>query len=78
MDNFAVTGAYIFNQKYFEFFKNLKLSNRGEYEIIDIIKQYYEHGELNYNIQSGWWSDMGTPESIGKVLNLIKFEPVEF
>jgi glucose-1-phosphate thymidylyltransferase len=78
MDNFAVTGAYIFNQKYFDFFQNLKLSARGEYEIIDIIKQYYAAGELNYNVQDGWWSDMGTPESIGKVLDLIKTDPAEF
>lgn len=78
MENFAVTGAYIFNQKYFEFFKNLKPSNRNEYEIIDIIKQYHKCGELKYNVQDGWWSDMGTPESIGKVLDLIKTEPVDF
>lgn len=78
MDNYAVTGAYVFNQKYFEFFKNLKVSARNEFEIIDIIKQYYSCGELNYNIQNGWWSDMGTPDSIGRVLDLIKTEPVEF
>jgi glucose-1-phosphate thymidylyltransferase len=77
-DNYAVTGAYVFNRKYFEFFKSLKLSPRNEYEIIDIIKQYHTCGDLKYNIQNGWWSDMGTPESIGKVLDLIKTEPVEF
>lgn len=78
MDNYAVTGAYIFTQQYFEFFKNLTLSDRNEYEIIDVIRQYYRAGNLHYSVQGGWWTDAGTPQSIGRVLDLIKTNPVEF
>lgn len=78
MDNYAITGAYIFTQKYFEYFANIKPSTRGEYEIIDIIKQYHSDGDLVLNKQPGWWSDLGTPDSIRRVMELNDKEPVEF
>jgi glucose-1-phosphate thymidylyltransferase len=77
MDNYAITGAYIFNQKYFDYFKNLSPSKRNEYEIVDIIKQYQTNNELSYNIQDGWWSDLGSPSSISQVLDLNKIHPME-
>jgi glucose-1-phosphate thymidylyltransferase len=76
--HYAITGCYIFNKKYFEYFKNLKMSARGEFEITGIIEQYAKNKELNYSIQPGWWSDMGTLSSIDKVRELLKTEPVEF
>lgn len=70
--NFAVTGLYLFDQNYFSYFKNLKLSSRNEYEITDIINQYRENDELYYVINDGWWSDAGTFESIQSVSNRIR------
>lgn len=71
-DNFAITGLYLFDQKYFEYFKNLKISARGEYEITDIINQYREDNDLYYVVSNGWWSDTGTFESIQSVSNKMR------
>lgn len=78
MDNYAITGAYVFNQKYFEIFKKLSPSARGEYEIVDIIKEYSKLGELDYSVLDGWWSDAGQLNSVNKVRELTRTEPVEF
>lgn len=63
LTNLAITGIYGFDIKFFDFFKNLKPSARGEFEIVDIIKQYLAIGQLDYSILSGLWSDAGTFES---------------
>lgn len=67
LKNFAITGCYIFDQKYFEFYKKIKPSHRAEFEIVDIIRQYQEIndlGYLNYHHQDGVWLDAGTHESV--------------
>lgn len=71
-DNYAIAGCYVFNRDYFNYFKNLKPSARGEYEITDIINQYIKSNDLQYAIADGWWSDAGTFESINLVRDLIK------
>lgn len=71
VDNFAITGLYLFDQKYFHYFKNLAPSARGEYEITDIIRRYHQDGELYYVMSNGWWSDTGTFDSLHRVSNLI-------
>jgi glucose-1-phosphate thymidylyltransferase len=66
LKNYAIAGCYLFDNKYFDYFKDLVPSNRGELEIVDIIKQYHASNELgyvNYNNQ-GVWLDVGTHESI--------------
>ena len=72
VDNFAITGLYQFDLKYFEYFKNLKLSARSEFEIVDVINQYHSAGELYYTVSNGDWSDMGTHESIYHVSSMIR------
>lgn len=68
-DNYAVTGCYKFDSKFFEYFKELKPSERGEYEIIDIIAEYGYDDSLGYTFVDGMWSDAGTHESINYVNN---------
>lgn len=69
IDNFAITGCYIFDQKYFEYFEKIKPSPRGEFEITDIIRMYLADDKLTYSIIDGMWSDAGTHESIKYVNN---------
>lgn len=73
-DNYAITGCYMFDRQYFEFFKKLKPSARGEYEITDIIAQYNAHDKLNYTQVNGLWSDAGTHESINFVNNFFYYK----
>jgi glucose-1-phosphate thymidylyltransferase len=60
----AIVGAYLFDQRYWEFFSNIQPSARGEWEITDIIRQYLDAGDLHYTEISGLWSDAGTHDSI--------------
>jgi glucose-1-phosphate thymidylyltransferase len=65
---YAITGCYLFDQKYFDFFQNTTPSARGEFEICDIIKQYWMQGELDATLYNGeLWSDAGTHDSIAYV-----------
>jgi glucose-1-phosphate thymidylyltransferase len=65
--NMAISGCYLFTPVFFEYFKELKPSARGEYEITDIIRKYLEADNLHYSMVNGLWSDAGTHESISYV-----------
>jgi glucose-1-phosphate thymidylyltransferase len=67
--NYAITGCYLFDQKYFEYFDRLRPSDRGEYEIVDIIKLYASAGDLERTFADGMWSDAGNHESVNYVTN---------
>lgn len=69
--NFAVTGLYLYDNDVFDIIKNLQPSARGEYEITDVNNIYLSEGRLSYNMIKGEWSDMGTPDSLRKVANIV-------
>lgn len=62
--NLAVTGLYLYTQDVYHITESLKVSNRGELEITDINQHYIENEDLTYTNLVGYWSDMGTPNSI--------------
>lgn len=68
-DNYAITGCYKFNYKFFHYFNEIKPSARGEYEIVDIISAYHRDNLLSWVPVDGVWSDAGTHESIGFINN---------
>lgn len=68
-DNYAITGCYLFNQDYFRYFERIVPSDRGEYEITDIIKMYHQDNNLDRTFTNGLWSDAGTHESINFLNN---------
>lgn len=61
---FAVTGIYLFDGKYFDAFKTIEPSARGEYEITDIITWYIKNGKTGHEEITGWWKDTGTPDAL--------------
>jgi glucose-1-phosphate thymidylyltransferase len=61
---FAVTGIYLFDQQYFEAFKTVEPSGRGEYEITDVITWYIKNGKAGYEEITGWWKDTGCVEAL--------------
>jgi glucose-1-phosphate thymidylyltransferase len=67
--NYAITGCYLFDQKFFEFYQKLTPSPRGEYEITDIIQQYNSANDLSWTMANGLWSDAGTHEAINWLNN---------
>lgn len=68
-NNYAITGCYLFDRQFFKFFQKLRPSDRGEYEITDILRMYAAEGNLDRTFVSGMWSDAGTHESINFVNN---------
>lgn len=63
----AITGCYLFDQQFFDYFKEIKPSHRQEYEVVDIIKHYHKDGKLKANPYYKLWHDMGSLESIAYV-----------
>ena len=69
----AIAGCYLFTPQFFDFYRQLKPSARGEMEVADIIRCYWMDEQLSYSEVEGLWSDAGTHQSIG-FLNHYLFE----
>ncbi len=64
--NLAVTGLYFYPRNVFRVMKDLKKSDRGEYEITDVNNWYIKNSFLYGFEFDGFWSDVGTFESMYK------------
>ncbi|MEO7350444.1 MAG: glucose-1-phosphate thymidylyltransferase RfbA [Marmoricola sp.] len=72
--SFAVPGLYFYDNDVIEIARNLKRSQRGEYEITDISRHYLEAGRLNVEVlERGFaWLDTGTFDSLYDAGNFIR------
>jgi len=70
----AIPGLYFFDSRVKEIAANLKPSSRGELEIIDIIREYWNLGELEVEIleQGTAWLDTGTPEGLFEASSFVR------
>ena len=64
LTNLAVTGLYIYDNDIFDIIRNLRPSNRAEYEITDVNNVYIQRGKMSYTSLRGEWTDAGTVESL--------------
>jgi glucose-1-phosphate thymidylyltransferase len=63
--DYAVTGIYVYDRNFFEAFKHIDPSPRGEYEISDIHTWLIGNGfAVGYEEITGWWKDTGKPEDL--------------
>ena len=64
--NFAITGLYFFDKKVVKMSKSIKPSDRGELEIVDILKKYLKINKLKLEFigRGGAWLDTGDPRDL--------------
>ena len=64
--NYAVTGLYKFDKLVSQYSRSLVPSDRGELEIVDLIRHYQEVSTLNVKIlgRGNTWLDTGTPKNL--------------
>jgi glucose-1-phosphate thymidylyltransferase len=61
LSNHAVIGLYKFNDEFTDLFKQLHKSNRGEFEIVDLLKKYNLSNIISNHVGRGTtWFDMGS------------------
>lgn len=72
--NLAIPGLYITDFRAIEYSKKLHKSQRGEYEIIDLLRLYLDEDELSVNLFSRGigWMDAGTVESLFSASELVR------
>ena len=61
---FAVTGVYLFDHMVFHMIKQCQPSDRGEWEITDVLNLYAKERKVDYRILEKIWIDAGTFDSL--------------
>ncbi len=64
--NLAITGLYFFDHNVVNISKKLKISRRGELEIVDLLKEYLKRKKLKieYMGRGSAWLDTGNADSL--------------
>ncbi len=72
--NYAVVGLYFYPNSVINIAKNIKLSDRGEFEITSVNNHYLSNNRLNVEIlgKGYTWLDTGTPDSLLEASNFIQ------
>lgn len=72
--NYAIPGLYFCDNSVIEMAQNLQRSERGEFEIIDIIKAYLAKGSLQVGVAGRGiaWLDTGTFDSLNDATEFVR------
>ncbi|MFC1756429.1 sugar phosphate nucleotidyltransferase [Patescibacteria group bacterium] len=83
ISDFAITGLYLYDNQVIKAAKELKPSERGEVEIVDLHNYYLKKGELQVTSFDGAWLDAGTHDALLDAGNIVrskqifkKFDPI--
>jgi len=71
ISDYAIVGAYIYDNRVIKIAKQVKPSPRGEIEITEIHNAYLKLGEVDVRFIHGQWFDAGTFESLLAAGNFI-------
>ncbi|MCK5127296.1 MAG: NTP transferase domain-containing protein [candidate division Zixibacteria bacterium] len=75
--HWAITGIYFFPKDLFEVASKSRPSDRGEYEVTDILVDYLNQDRLRYEMLEHWWLDAGTHKDLAEVKKRISGEGTE-
>ncbi len=64
ISNLVNVGMYCFTLEVFDILKNLKKSERGEYELTDAVKFIASQQKMHYQEVQGYWIPVGYPWQI--------------
>lgn len=72
--NYAVTGLYFYPEDVFDLARDIRPSQRGEFEITDLNKRYLEEGRLLVNVlgRGFAWLDTGTFDSLSEANDFVR------
>lgn len=72
--NLAIPGLYFFDGTVKARVQTLKASERGELEIVDLLKSFLEDKGLTYSLlpRGSVWLDMGTPEGLSEAGDFVR------
>ena len=73
ISNQAITGIYFFDKNVVKYAKQLKPSNRGELEIVDLLNKYKKKNKLSADFigRGGAWLDTGSMEDYYKTISFV-------
>lgn len=79
---YAITGCYgLYNDEsnsLFQFIKEeMTPSDRGEYEVTDILNWYLKKGELTYEVLQQFWTDAGKPDALMEASKYMRGKTIE-
>jgi len=72
ISNDAVIGLYVFSNTVVELAKKVKPSERGELEIVDLIKLLNEEEGVDVDEFDGYWFDAGTIDDLLECSNFVR------
>ncbi len=64
----------MYDNRVFDYARELKPSARGELEITDVNNAYIAAGDCYYDELEGWWTDAGQFESLFHATQLVAAE----
>jgi glucose-1-phosphate thymidylyltransferase len=74
VSSFAIPGMYFFDNNVVDYAKKLKPSERGELEIVDLLKAYLKIDKLRTQVmpRGTVWMDMGSIENLFEVSSYVR------